>query len=165
MSAMIKFATIDINKCNNKLNSTQIMLTILNVSELSGDYETLKIEGAMIQEQVAKTTRNSHPTCSTLSIYPLLEKNIQELLEKELNKTINAAKDNSTNILRFENKDKDTNKNVATTTLIPKIKMDELFQNNWFPVRHISNCLERITIPEKKQDIESSQSFTNTLRR
>ena len=33
MSAMIKFATIDINKCNNKLNSTQIMLTILNVSE------------------------------------------------------------------------------------------------------------------------------------
>jgi len=119
----------------------------------------------MIQEQVAKTTRNSHPTCSTLSIYPLLEKNIQELLEKELNKTINAAKDNSTNILRFENKDKDTNKNVATTTLIPKIKMDELFQNNWFPVRHISNCLERITIPEKKQDIESSQSFTNTLRR
>ena len=69
MSTMIKKnLTTDTNKCNNKLNSTLNMLTILNVSEESEKYEILRVEDDMIQEQAAKNTRNFHPIFSTLSI-------------------------------------------------------------------------------------------------
>ena len=40
------------------------------------------------------------------------------MLEKEMNKTTNEAKDKKVTLLNFANKRKDTTKNVVTTTMI-----------------------------------------------
>ena len=79
------FVGTDGNKFDDKMDVPRNMLSILNLSEERGDDETIENEEDMVQEQAAVDTRLSHPNCSsTSSIYPLLEQNNQDLLEKEL---------------------------------------------------------------------------------
>ena len=103
-----KFRNTAVTKCRNKLNVTQSILSILNLLENGGNYEKLGTENEMIKQQPAKNMCNSHTTCPNSSRYPLVKNNNQKMLEKEVNKTINEAKDNKVTLLSFVNKRKDT---------------------------------------------------------